>query len=123
MFCSVLHLHVSFYEAKNDNFTFICHFSFQFINSVVGNLMCGFQELGEFVKLKLISVLLAHLVLGQSHEIDQDLTTSFAPTPVAVNGSFSLFVPLTLCFDPVGSAVKPNTYWISHKLLTTFPRP
>lgn len=32
-------------------------------------------------------------------------------------------VPLTLYFDPLGSAGKPNTYWISHKSLTTFPRP
>lgn len=49
------------------------------------------------------------------------INTSFAPTPVAVNGSLSLFLDLVV-FYPAGSAVKPNTYWISHKSLTTFPR-
>lgn len=62
----------------------------------------------EFVGLQLLPVLMP----GQSHEIDQDLTTSFVPTPVAVNVSSPL-VPLTLRFDPAGSDVKPNTYCIS----------
>lgn len=47
--------------------------------------------------------------------------TSFAL--VSSSNRIHTLAPLTLYFDPLGSAIKPETYWISHKSLTTFPTP